>query len=466
MRKKIRVLLIMAAIGISSFLFDEKVEAASNEPLIKIEKLKMTQVSDRRFATLKKGANVSGKQAFIKEFAKNAKQRKSTFSITCSSWNDVEPDVYDYLDTIDDKKTSDDADFLKGGILELGWSGYTNSNGEAVVNCKLVYTENASQVKKVNSKSKAILKKLKVSGMSDVAKVKVIHDYVVGLVTYDNSLKDHSAYGGLAASKHSTVCQGYALIMYKLLTDAGVPCHYVTGDAGGPHAWNIVKIKGKWYYLDATWDDPSDTTVYDYFLIGSKQLKKDHKTDKYYTSKYKMASSNLNWKSLIKKSKKKDDTKVKTGQTKTVIFLWTSWCQPCIPTSIRKILMDFRMRSWSPSWMHTHMRRSQPSSMHSLKRIRMALLQAWSMHWKVCYKTFRRHVIGIICFFTLSLKAVYFFSGTASSFPFDRVTLKRLMLMICRGFTRWHLWHRRRNSGCSFSRVVTDKLTLNAPPVV
>ena len=163
---------------------------------------------------------------------------------------------------------------MKGGILSLGWSGYSNSKGEVVAKCKLVYTENADQVKSVNKTAKSVLKKLKVKNMSDVAKVKTIHDYVVKLVTYDNSLKDHSAYGGLSASKHSTVCQGYALIMYKLLTDAGVPCHYVTGNAGGPHAWNIVKIKGKWYYLDATWDDPSDTTVYDYFLVGSKTLKK------------------------------------------------------------------------------------------------------------------------------------------------------------------------------------------------
>ena len=37
---------------------------------------------------------------------------------------------------------------------------------------------------------------------------------------------------------------------------------------------------------------------------------------------------------------------------------------------------------------------------------------------------------------TVFLKAVYFFSGMGSSLPFDNVTVKRLILVICIGFTR------------------------------
>ena len=104
--------------------------------------------------------------------------------------------------------------------------------------------------------------------------------------------------------------------MYKLLTDAKVPVHYVTGNAGGPHAWNIVKINKKWYYLDATWDDPSNVLSYNYFLIGSKKMNKDHSLDKYYKDKYKISTTDLDWKKAIKNSKKKADKKVKTDQTK------------------------------------------------------------------------------------------------------------------------------------------------------
>lgn len=308
--------LIVAAFLFSSFLFiGESAEAAKLSSMLEIKESKLTRISDEKFDTLYKGAQVSSIKSMAKKVQKYLLKRKKTFTLTLNSTNVDTDKIYDAIGEIDSKKTSDDADFLKGGILSLGWSGYYNSKGQTVTYWKIVYTETAKQVKKVNASAKKVLKKLKVSGMSDVAKVKTIHDYVVNLVRYDDSLKDHSAYGGLTAKKHSTVCQGYALIMYKLLTDAGVPCHYVTGDAGGPHAWNIVKINKKWYHLDATWDDPSDALVYDYFLIGSNRMNNDHKTDKYYTKKYKISTTDLDWVKLIEESKDKDDKDVPTEQT-------------------------------------------------------------------------------------------------------------------------------------------------------
>ncbi len=318
MKNVFKLMVITAAVGLSVFFGSADVKAAEVNSLVTIDEAQVTTVSEAEFEKLDKGATASNMKALAKEFQKHMIKREKTFTVTYNGGNPDPSSVLYAVGEIDDKKTSDDADFLAGGVLSIGWSGYTTGS-QTVLNCKIVYTENANQVKKVNSQSKKILKKLKVSKMSDVAKTKVIHDYVVKLVTYDDTLKDHSAYGGLAASKHTTVCQGYALIMYKLLTDAGVPCHYVTGNAGEPHAWNIVKIKGKWYYLDATWDDPSNTLVYDYFLVGSKTLKKDHSTDSYYTKKYKVSSADLNWKKLIKNSKNKDDSKVKTDQTKDEI---------------------------------------------------------------------------------------------------------------------------------------------------
>ena len=43
------------------------------------------------------------------------------------------------------------------------------------------------------------------------------------------------------------------------------------------HIWNVVELKGKWYHLDLTWDDPvmSDGTErlsHDYMLIDTNRL--------------------------------------------------------------------------------------------------------------------------------------------------------------------------------------------------
>lgn len=57
------------------------------------------------------------------------------------------------------------------------------------------------------------------------------------------------------------------------------------GYAGESHAWNIVKLGNAWYFLDTTWDDPvgaAPQLTYDYFLIGSDKLSRDHTLDAEY----------------------------------------------------------------------------------------------------------------------------------------------------------------------------------------
>jgi transglutaminase/protease-like cytokinesis protein 3 len=49
------------------------------------------------------------------------------------------------------------------------------------------------------------------------------------------------------------------------------------------HVWNAVKLDGKWYHLDLTWDDPimeegKDVVLHDYFLIDTEELFKQDKT--------------------------------------------------------------------------------------------------------------------------------------------------------------------------------------------
>ena len=110
--------------------------------------------------------------------------------------------------------------------------------------------------------------------------MKTIHDYIVDRLEYDTDLENFSAYDGLF--NNSTVCNGYALLYYKMLTEAGIPCKVITGLAETDgvqtlHAWNIVKLKNKWYFVDPTWDDPIGGTriYYDYFLKGSNTFNKE-----------------------------------------------------------------------------------------------------------------------------------------------------------------------------------------------
>ena len=72
-----------------------------------------------------------------------------------------------------------------------------------------------------------------------------------------------------------------------------IPCVIVYGDGVDSdgnkeaHAWNYVKMdNGKWYAVDATWDDPiiiggssAGVNRYQYFLKGSTTFFGNHKED-------------------------------------------------------------------------------------------------------------------------------------------------------------------------------------------
>ncbi len=54
------------------------------------------------------------------------------------------------------------------------------------------------------------------------------------------------------------VCAGYAEILRNVLLCCGIECRYVSADnrekEESGHAWNQVKLDGKWYNIDLTWD--------------------------------------------------------------------------------------------------------------------------------------------------------------------------------------------------------------------
>lgn len=58
----------------------------------------------------------------------------------------------------------------------------------------------------------------------------------------------------------------------------GVPCYYCTGYAGENHAWNIIRLDGEFYNVDATWDDTTPNT-YDYFNKTDNEFAPNHRRE-------------------------------------------------------------------------------------------------------------------------------------------------------------------------------------------
>ena len=92
-------------------------------------------------------------------------------------------------------------------------------------------------------------------GLNEVETALFLHDYLATNLEYDLDLKIYDIYNALKNGK--CVCMGYALLYDELLTRIGIENYAVNSPYESiNHMWNEIKVDGKWYHVDVTWDDP------------------------------------------------------------------------------------------------------------------------------------------------------------------------------------------------------------------
>ena len=121
-------------------------------------------------------------------------------------------------------------------------------------------------------------------GMSEFERAKWLWDEFLRSVSYGQLQgSEGNIYGAFCI--HKVVCEGYARAYQYLCQRAGIQALYVEGTASSgnswvSHAWNIVRVDGKYYYSDPTFDDGmlsgSTTVRYDNFLKGKEAFEKTH----------------------------------------------------------------------------------------------------------------------------------------------------------------------------------------------
>lgn len=173
----------------------------------------------------------------------------------------------------------DEGDYLLFGFVQ--WTGSIYSDG-SFSDDKKEFTGNiwyrftffltAGEEQKVESRVKEILTQLGTAKMDEVHKVVAIYDYVTSHVAYDYEhesdgtyLKKYTAYAALFGQKKA-VCQGYSVLLYQMLLDAGVDNRIIRGKGNGvSHSWNIVRLGSLYYNVDSTWDAQADGVSPNYY---------------------------------------------------------------------------------------------------------------------------------------------------------------------------------------------------------
>lgn len=119
---------------------------------------------------------------------------------------------------------------------------------------------------------------------TDYEKALHVYEYLAAHAEYQvvegNSLANIVLYG------HG-LCGCYAKTAQYMLNLLGVPCAYISGQAGGEsHAWNLMWLDGEPCWMDPTWGDPvmeeggpSISPAYEYFGLTTEELQRTHTID-------------------------------------------------------------------------------------------------------------------------------------------------------------------------------------------
>lgn len=230
--------------------------------------------------------DVNNKDSLEKAIQQAMTNADSSLQITYTG-SDVES-IYRNITPISMSIGSNNDDIL--GVLKSvsTSSSLKTMNGKpisATFNLQIDYFTTKAKKQQADAQLKKVAATIKKNNKTDFARVKAVNEYLVLNTTYGGTTEDRYTAYGLLKNKQA-VCQGYATAAYTLLKAMGMDVRYVVGigynRSGGSeeHAWNKVKVDGKWYNLDVTWNDPvpnrAHTVSYQYFLLSDKKFNKDH----------------------------------------------------------------------------------------------------------------------------------------------------------------------------------------------
>lgn len=161
-----------------------------------------------------------------------------------------------------------------------------------------------------------LAKQIEVDFSNDFDKVRTLYTWIIHNVKYDygesdrynfsyttdidyqkKQIKYENKLSKRVISRRIAVCEGYSVLFKKICDLLNIKCRQVTGgsktkitDIGkkykSDHAWNIVTIDNKDYFIDTTWGISTETTDVDYvyFLTPAIHYIKTHYPDKFKNS--------------------------------------------------------------------------------------------------------------------------------------------------------------------------------------
>jgi hypothetical protein len=132
--------------------------------------------------------------------------------------------------------------------------------------------EYQAQLKVVDDKFAEVIDTI-TDDMSDLEKALIVHDYLCDNFAYDLTYSKHDMYSFVTTG--DGVCQAYMYSYAYILGKLGIESYPVMNNEI-KHTWNMVKLDGKYYQVDVTWDDFTPDLYgwagHDYFLLSDEDM--------------------------------------------------------------------------------------------------------------------------------------------------------------------------------------------------
>ena len=278
--KKIIALFITVIVAVCLYGVSKNQYIFSN--ILASSKTVITENEDRRVETAKTFDEISYKyEAVIKEIKEGYEQQSDSIKLrSCKITVDELAKIIAYLN--------------ENGCYYVD-SAYTYyTDGKYVSSFNPKYTAELKDIEKYNQEINYVIDKVVKEASSfktDIEKLIYIHNYLIENIEYDSDSHNNNIYGALVL--HKTMCVGYSQAFRQIAEKTGFKT-YIVSSSSLQHAWNMVNIKGNYFFVDCTWDDPvfdelklSDDPLsgygcYQYFMCSEKQFaENEHNANDY-----------------------------------------------------------------------------------------------------------------------------------------------------------------------------------------
>lgn len=206
----------------------------------------------------------------------------------------------------------DEGDYIRYQCHNIS-GNYRIQGDSLILTYSAIWYSTLEQEKEVDRIVKELKKGWNMDRKNEYEKALMIYDWICSNLTYDNvnmgnpfQLSQYTAYTGFTA--HTGVCRTFSLVYYRLALESGLDCRHIVGLVGSDHhEWNIVRVYGKYYNLDTTFDlwEHKNITNYGWLLLGDKGAMRGNEyapphypgeeySTKAFTEKYPIAKNNFN----------------------------------------------------------------------------------------------------------------------------------------------------------------------------